>query len=98
MLAIRSEARARASAVEKPPTIVTISRSSPNGFKASSGSFRQEADSRHLLGRIAKVIVGAKPTLCFVGSLSGSQPFGHWARLVTGIQRLPHIDCSARSN
>ena len=35
-LAIRSEARARASAVEKPPTIVTISRSSPNGLKASS--------------------------------------------------------------
>ena len=35
-LAIRSEARARVSAVEKLPTIVTISRSSPNDFKASS--------------------------------------------------------------
>ncbi len=34
-LAIRSEARARASAAEKPPTIATISRSSPNDFKAS---------------------------------------------------------------
>ena len=32
-LAIRSEARASASAAEKPPTIVTISRSSPSGFK-----------------------------------------------------------------
>ena len=35
-LATRSEARASASAVEKSLTIVTISRSSPNGFKASS--------------------------------------------------------------
>ncbi len=35
-LAIRSEARASASAVEKPPTIATIPRSSPNGLKVSS--------------------------------------------------------------
>jgi hypothetical protein len=35
-VAIKSEARASASAVEKPPTMVTSSRSSPNGFKASS--------------------------------------------------------------
>lgn len=35
-LAIMSEARARASAVEKPPTIVTISRFNPNDFNTSS--------------------------------------------------------------
>ena len=35
-LAIRSEPRASASAVAKPPTIVTSFRSSPNVFKASS--------------------------------------------------------------
>ena len=34
-LAIRSVPRARARAVEKPPTIVTIRRSRPNRFKAS---------------------------------------------------------------
>ena len=35
-LATRSEARARASAVEKPATIVAITRCNPNGFNASS--------------------------------------------------------------
>jgi len=35
-LAIKSEARASASAAAKPPTIVTISRSSPSDCKASS--------------------------------------------------------------
>ncbi len=35
-LAIKSEPRASAKALAKLPTMVTISRSSPNGFKASS--------------------------------------------------------------
>jgi hypothetical protein len=35
-LAIKSEARAKASALAKPPTMVTISRATPNILRASS--------------------------------------------------------------
>lgn len=49
MLAIRSEARARASAWEKPPTTVTFSRVSPNRSRASSiGPFASPRRDRRI--------------------------------------------------
>ena len=74
-LAIRSEARARASAVEKPPTIVAICRSSPSGSRASSiGPLsrprRGDSDRRCARHR------GWKPC-------SRNTPFARWRRVMT---------------